>query len=393
LMVGRTPEFLGKKIEAREMKLAMLAVLILTLAILGFTSLLLDAGPKPEHLGWLRTIETNGEALKQVIEDVLDFSRIEAGRIQLSDDRFRLRELVQEVLQSAKPAASGKGLTLSSLFSTDVPEIVGSDQLRLRQILTNLVTNAVKFTASGGVQLFIDGVGESVPGAATRMLRCRVCDTGIGIPPERRDRMFKPFSQVDASITRKYGGTGLGLAICARLVEALGGQIDYQPRPSGGTEFWFTFRTPVIATAAGTPSAPPMAVHAPRPDSSDRRVLVVEDKVANQLLMRHILQLQNCIPDFAANGLEGVELARQHDYDVIFMDLEMPVMNGLEATRIIRRETGARPRPRIVAVSASAIIENQGQCLAAGIDRIIPKPVSVDAVLAELSAEIGNSPI
>ncbi len=358
-------------------------------AILGFASLLHESGVRPEHQPWLKMIETNGEALKLIIDDILDFSRIEAGHVPLSPENFSLAELVQDVIRSTHPAAAAKRLALTGGVDPDVPAQVFADRPRLRQILLNLISNAIKFTGEGSVQVRIRREPAGARTAPTvDLIRCSVRDTGIGIQPERRDRVFKPFSQVDASITRRYGGTGLGLAICRRLVEALGGQIDFASQAGEGTEFFFTFQVPHSAAA---PVAPPAPTTAPpprsaRPDSSHLTVLVVEDQPANQFLMRQILHLQNCVPDFADNGHESLLRVRRQNYDVIFMDLEMPVMNGLEATRLIRQETARRPRPRIVAVSASALLEGVRADPAAGFDSIISKPLRLDSVLQELAA-------
>ena len=359
-------------------------------AILGFASLLHESGVRAEHLPWLKMIETNGEALKQIIDDILDFSRIEAGHVPLSPENFSLSDLVQDVIRSTHPAAATKRLALTGAVDPDVPAQLAADRPRLRQILLNLVSNAIKFTGEGSVQVRIRRSRPEDHGAyGTDLYRCIVRDTGIGIPPERRDRMFKPFSQLDASITRKYGGTGLGLAICRRLVEAMGGQIDFQSQAGEGSEFYFTFKATTVDAAPATPAGllPPMpAVPHARPDSSHLRVLVVEDQPANQFLMRQILHLQNCTPEFAENGHEGLLRVMRQDYDVIFMDLEMPVMNGLEATKLIRHETQQRNRPRIIAVSASSLLENAKVSTEAGFDGVISKPLRLEAILHELAA-------
>ena len=355
-------------------------------AILGFSSLLHEAGVRPEHLPWLKLIESNGEALKQIIDDILDFSRLEAGRVPLHPEEFSLQELVQDVIRSSHPAALTKSLALTCAVDPDVPPLVKADRARLRQVLLNLVTNAVKFTGEGSVQVRLRRVPPA-PGAADDLLRCSVRDTGIGIPEERREQVFKPFSQLDASITRRYGGTGLGLAICRRLVGALGGEIDFRSQPGEGSEFFFTFRVPNLPPLSAWPSAATVRAPAGRPDSSKVRVLVVEDQSANRFLMRQILNLQLCEPDFATNGEEALERAGRRNYDVIFMDLEMPVMNGLEAARRIRLETARRPRPRIIGVSASILTEDREACRSAGLDGIIVKPIRLEAVLAELPRE------
>ena len=358
-------------------------------AILGFSSLLHESGVRAEHLPWLKMIETNGEALKQIIDDILDFSRIEAGHVPLCPENFSLSDLLQDVIRSTHPAAATKRLALTGTVDPDVPAQVSADRPRLRQVMLNLVSNAIKFTGEGSVQVRIRrSRPEDQAGYGTDLYRCIVRDTGIGIPPERRDRMFKPFSQLDASITRKYGGTGLGLAICRRLVEAMGGQIDFQSQAGEGSEFYFTFKATTVEAAPTTPmgliSQIPAATA--RPDSSHLRVLVVEDQPANQFLMRQILHLQNCNPEFAENGHEGLLRVMRQDYDVIFMDLEMPVMNGLEATKLIRQETEKRNRPRIIAVSASSLLENAKVSTEAGFDGVISKPLRLEAILRELSA-------
>ncbi|PTY03790.1 hybrid sensor histidine kinase/response regulator [Opitutaceae bacterium EW11] len=353
-------------------------------AILGFAQLLRDSRLDDEQLSWLTTIVASGESLRGLIEDILDFSKIEAGHLELREDPFAVGELVHSVTSMFRPRISEKGLKLSVRVDPELPEVITSDGNRLRQILVNLLNNAVKFTDEGTITLDVkvDGRRKRPGAAADWILRFDICDTGIGIRPEDRDRLFKPFSQADSSSTRAHGGTGLGLAICKRLSEALGGGIDVRSQAGSGSCFSFTIR----AQDAG-PQPQREGVFAP--DSIARlpklRVLVAEDQPTNRVLMKQILRRFGYEPDFAESGAEVVAAADAKDYDLIVMDLQMPEKDGIEAARDIRANLAGRPQPRIIALTANTLKEQHQQCLEIGMDAVLTKPVRLEALFAELA--------
>lgn len=352
-------------------------------AILGFAQLLRDSGLDAEQRSWLNTIESSGESLRALIEDILDFSKIEAGMLDLHDDPVVLSELLESVTAMFQPRIVEKGLTLHVQLEPNVPEVVSSDGNRLRQILVNLVNNAVKFTEEGSIHVAISLVEQTQQAGSYRwILRFEVRDTGIGIKPEHRERMFKPFSQADSSTTRVYGGTGLGLAICKRLALALGGDIDFTSEPGKGSRFFFTIR----AADSGI-RVTPQSVFAPASIARlpKLRVLVVEDHPTNRFLMRQIFRRFGYEAEFADNGKEAVITASSADYDLIVMDLQMPEMDGIEATIEIRASRNGRPQPRIIALTATTMQDQHQRCFDVGMDAVLTKPVRLEALFTELA--------
>ena len=461
--------------------------------ILGIASLLLDEGLDPEHQDLVRTIRTSGSALLGIINDVLDFSKVEAGHLELESRPFPLLECIEEVLEMVAPAAAEKGLDLGYLPEGGVPEWVVGDSARLRQVLLNLVGNAVKFTHAGEVAVFVSALADS---DGLTGIQLAVCDTGIGIPARHQDRLFRPFSQVDASITRRFGGSGLGLAISRRLVRLMNGSLTVESVEGEGSTFsvqiplpvgeggsvpsplgqelrgrsvglrtrWpvaraflkgllekqgarvidgsatspvdvalvergFNFpgsahrrfelvfgryrprnsspntldlRSPLrernvlerLAVALGSPGREPPS-RSSRPGPRLERpvgILVVEDNPVNRKVALRMLQRLGMEADVAENGSEAVRRVLEKGYDIVLMDLQMPVMDGLTATRAIREQASAASQPRIVALTANALGEDARRCEEAGMDDYLTKPIELDTLRDAIERNAAAAP-
>jgi len=352
-------------------------------AVIGMTGLLLDSDLDDEQRESVETIRNSGDALLSIINDILDFSKIESGKMGLENRSIDLRGFVKSSMDLVAVSAAGKGLSLSCRIDGSVPEAIMSDPTRLRQILVNLLANAVKFTENGGVEVAItskalaDGVHQ---------IHFAVRDTGIGIPPDRQDKLFHSFSQVDMSTTRRYGGTGLGLAISRRLVEIMGGRIWVDSSPGEGSTFHFTM--PVLASAAGLPSVEAKAVPAKNPGETNgngkMRILLAEDNAVNRKVVSQMLRKLGYSADMAEDGLEVLRALERQHYDLILMDIQMPEMDGLEASRQIRKLRPAAEQPHIIALTAYALDGDRERCLEAGMDSYVSKPVRIEDLKAAL---------
>jgi signal transduction histidine kinase/ActR/RegA family two-component response regulator len=338
--------------------------------IIGMTSLALGTRLTTEQREYLDMVQHSADALLAIIEDILDFSKIESGRFELDVAPFALRTTVRETLQPLILRAREKGLQLTLDVDPLVPDALLGDQGRLRQVLINLVANAIKFTRAGGVTVTVglDGAQDH----EHAMVHFAVADTGIGIAPEKHALIFEPFRQADGSTTREFGGTGLGLAICRTLVEVFGGRIWLESTPAGST-FHFTARL----EKGASPAAPALA---PRPESREHRaslkVLLVEDNRVNQLLAKKLLQRWGHEVVLAETGREAVAAHAREKFDVILMDVQMPEMNGFEATAAIRAVEGAsNDHTPIIAMTAHAMKGDRERCLAGGMDDYISKPI------------------
>jgi len=344
-------------------------------AVLGFTSLLQASPLNSDQHTWLDTISQSGRSLLALLNDILDFSKIEAGKLDLNLQPTDLYLLIESIVGMFRQKAREKGITLDHHVAPGLPGMIVTDHVRLRQIITNLLSNALKFTAQGTVSLHVeaDALPDGRPG-----LRIQVRDTGCGIPPELHSRLFKPFSQADSSATRTHGGTGLGLAISQRLAGCLGGRISFESVPGQGSLF-------VLLLPITEATAYKSATLVPDDDVPvlNCSVLVVEDHPNNRELMLRILSAYGIHPDIAEDGLAAVKAADRRDYDLILMDVSMPGMDGLEATAEIRKRQQGRPRPRIVAVTANAFEEDKRLCKEAGMDDVLTKPF----VLSDLFAQ------
>jgi PAS domain S-box-containing protein len=346
--------------------------------ILGMLQLLLDTNLSPEQRDCAGVIDTCGRALMSLIDDILDLSKIEARKLTLEPMDFDPRRVVEEAVQALRVQASAKGLVLGWRVEPGTPTLLTGDANRLRQILLNLAGNAVKFTERGEVA--VELIVESRDQGKTT-LRFSVADTGIGIRPDQTEGLFAPFVQGDASNTRKYGGAGLGLSISKALVEMMGGTIGHHSTAGAGSTFWFTAvfatpRAPALASAgpaaSTTMSLPAKATRA----RIDARILVVEDNATNQLVLLAQLEKLGYQARAVANGIEAVEAAQREAYDLILMDCQMPLMDGFEATRQIRRS--GRPHVPIIAVTAHAMVGDRERCIREGMDDYLSKPLALE---------------
>jgi PAS domain S-box-containing protein len=338
-------------------------------AIIGFTQLTLSSELSPQQRDYLETVEGSAASLLSIINDILDFSKIEAGRIDLQREPFPLRDCVESAARTVLLEAGSKGLSLDWDVAPELPEIVVGDAGRLRQVLLNLLGNAVKFTERGSVR--VEATAESLDGTGV-LARFAVRDTGIGIAPDKLKSIFEPFRQADSSTTRKYGGTGLGLAIACRLVELGGGRTWVESVEGRGSTFYFTIPLQPAAVAV---EEHPDPREGESNDAGPLEILVAEDNRAGQTLVCSLLKELGHRITTAVDGREALELARQSDFDLILMDLQMPVMDGLQATAEIRASERLRSRhTQIVAMTAYAMKGDRERCLNAGMDGYISKP-------------------
>ena len=336
--------------------------------VVGFTGLLLESKLDDEQLGHAQTVKACAETLLTLINDILDFSKIESGRLDFERLPVSLREIVREAANLLEFAAKAKNLTISVQIPADIPGRIWGDPVRIRQIFVNLLSNAVKFTETGSV-------GVDVRMEGPKAIHARVSDTGIGIAPDRMNSLFEPFTQADASTTRKYGGTGLGLVISRRLVGMMGGRLWAESEPGKGSVFHVLLPIEEVAR----PTEPPATVRAPAPAvRPPLRILIAEDNPINQKLAAILVRRIGYEPDLVADGAEAVAAARGGLYDVILMDYQMPVMDGPDATKAIRIEEAADPARRrawIVAVTANAMDEDRRHAADAGMDDYLTKPL------------------
>ena len=359
--------------------------------VIGMTGLLLDTELNDEQRRFAEIVRTSGESLLRLINDILDFTKIEARRLELETLDFDLQSLLQDLAATLTVPANEKRLDLSCSADASVPALLQGDPGRLRQILINLVGNAIKFTPAGEVAIHVFLVKET---ETEVLLRFSVRDTGIGIPEDKIDMVFDKFTQADASTTRKYGGTGLGLAISKQLAEMMGGEIGVVSEVGKGSEFWFTARLSkqpekaqgegVSRSESSVRSAPEALLHLA---GGRTRILVAEDNITNQLVAQGILKKLGLTADLVANGAEAIRALESIPYDLVLMDVQMPVMDGFEATRQIRSPNAAVPNHQIpiIAMTARALQGDRRRCFEAGMDDYVSKPVSSQA-LAEVLA-------
>jgi signal transduction histidine kinase/ActR/RegA family two-component response regulator len=358
--------------------------------VLGMLDLVLLGNLEVEQREFIDAAHASARSLLLILNDILDMTKIEMGKFTIEAKPFSLRKCAESTLNILAPAAKSKGLDLNLTVAANVPETLVGDQLRLNQVLTNLVGNGVKFTTQGKVEISVVA-GDSAPDGR-RDVTVTVTDTGIGIPADRRELLFKAFSQVDESHTRSHGGTGLGLAICKEIIESMGGTINFSCEEGEGCTFFFTI--PFVEgeeerNSDIVPGKTATAGDVPRTEETKKaRLLVAEDDLTIRQILGKLLQKSGYETDFAENGQLVVEMWERGEYDMILMDVQMPLMNGFEATAAIREiELTHGGHIPIVAMTAHSLKEDEEKCLAAGMDTYLSKPIDL-ATTRQVISEI-----
>ena len=371
-------------------------------AILGMSYLALETGLNPQQHNYVRKVHASAESLLGIINDILDFSKIEAGKIDIENIPFSLGDVMDNLANLVGMKAKEKRLELLLALPPTLPKVLLGDPTRLGQVLLNLCNNAIKFTERGEVVVAIEVAEREVDSV---QLHFEVRDTGIGISLEQQEQLFQPFSQADASTSRRYGGTGLGLAISQHLVHLMGGEVGVDSAPGRGSRFHFSLRFGLKDLPAGSSTAPGpegsavlgMAVHAAtrstrreealradRAHLSGARILLVEDNPVNREVASELLGRAGIVVSIAANGQEALDLLRRQAFDGVLMDCQMPIMDGYAATMALREQPGLRDLP-VIAMTANAMVGDRDRVLAAGMNDHIAKPIKVDEMFATLA--------
>ncbi len=350
--------------------------------VLGLCALLNDESLPDRFRTMAKLIQTSGEVLCHIVDDILDFSKIESGKLELEAENFDVTESLSWSIDIFQTAAREKKLDLHLAIDAKVPRLVVGDVTRIQQVLTNLISNAIKFTSHGSVKVEAQLVSRKGRQLATRTDECVLCftvtDSGIGIPPEKLEHIFDSFSQVDASTTRRFGGTGLGLAISRKLVQAMGGEMKVNSTLGAGSAFSFTARFAVAGKESGKDCVRPLV------ETSTKRILVVEDNPINQIVTKHLLQHMGHSPTVVSDGRSALTEVQASAYDLVLMDLHMPDLDGREVTRQIRNLSAACAQVPIIALTASATLQDRRECLAVGMNDYLTKPFTVDALASVL---------
>ncbi|MBF0193572.1 MAG: response regulator [Magnetococcales bacterium] len=356
-------------------------------AILGMGELLSESGLDETQKHYLGVLQRNGESLLYLIDDILDFSRVESGKIILESTRIDLNEMVKSVVDNFQLEAGSRFLKIVGIVATDVDPIRIGDPIRLRQLLMNLVGNSVKFTPEGVISIYVQSNIKKQDS-----LTFSVSDTGIGIPAEKQSVIFDVFTQGDSTTTRKYGGSGLGLTICARLIKLMGGEIKVNSKEGKGSEFQFTVDLPQLKNKNKTSQFAPIKDTQPKKprminSDSKLKILLVEDSQDNILLFKAYLKNGSCKLDTAVNGLEAVEKFKENQYDLVFMDIQMPLMDGYSATKAIRKLEVEMQRKRtpILALTAYVMEEEIKKMMLSGCDLHLKKPIRKKLLLDVIS--------
>jgi len=358
--------------------------------ILGMLQLALEEDLTPVLRGYLETTISSARSLIRIINDILDMSKIEASKLTIEDKPFSPHECISEAVDIITPEVRRKGLEIVISVSEEVPETLLGDYARLRQVLINLIGNAVKFTDEGKVVVHITA-GKTDSGGK-REFTFTVTDTGIGIPDDKKDLLFQPFSQVDASYSRKFGGTGLGLALCKEIVELMGGTISFESKEGMGSSFTFTIPLGEAKSVNIPTAVEPLASESIPCDpkrEKQHRLLLAEDDPTIRTILELMFKRSNYTLDVAEDGQEAVEMWERGEYDLVLMDIQMPRLNGFEATRSIREKEQKRGgHTPIVAMTAHAQKEDELRCLSAGMDAYISKPIDFKECLQMIGQTI-----
>jgi signal transduction histidine kinase/CheY-like chemotaxis protein/HPt (histidine-containing phosphotransfer) domain-containing protein len=369
--------------------------------VIGMASLLLRTDLSDEQLEYAEVMHSSGMSLLTIINSVLDFSKIEAGKIVLEKVDFSLRAALAEVTQLFSAAAQQKNLTLSYFVAKDVPDVVQGDPVRLGQIIANLVSNGIKFSEDGDISVICELVNEQPTNNSDVELRISVKDCGIGIDDSGQEKLFRQFSQVDESDTRKYGGTGLGLAISKELATLMGGVIGVDSAPGAGSRFWFTAtlgrsnEAAAAAVVAARERGPRHVLNEARTDEVDsvprHKVLVVDDNEVNQFVAQRMLEQLGFLVDLAANGEQAIDASEKEDYAAILIDSQMPGMSGNAATRAIRSREGDDRHTPIIALTAKVMEYEQKKAFDSGVDDFLSKPVFIEDIAAALQRVLSSA--
>ena len=367
-------------------------------AVLGFTELVLDTELMPKQRQDLEIVSSRGKDLLELIQGLLDHSQIESGHITFNPTEVNLRNMINDITRSLTSRIQDKGLNIHAQVDSDVSPVIVIDSLRLRQIIENLVNNAMKFTDQGGITIKVLLEPDALPDVSKapfmlhrdeytsfKTITFQVRDTGIGIPELHQDRIFEHFTQADGSMTRAFGGAGLGLAICKQLVERMGGCIHVESEVGKGSVFTFSFYLPCIETCIPMQKCKGMTT----PPISKKRtlklkglkILLAEDDLASRVLTEKKLHRDGHDVICVSNGQEAVKRVKSERFDLVLMDIQMPIMDGLEASRSIVAQVDEDWRPPIIAITAHALEEDKERCLDAGMDGYISKPIQGDKLL------------
>lgn len=338
--------------------------------VIGMAELLLESDLSDEQRNYAGNVLHSANGLLTIINDILNLSKLEAGKLQLELTSFRMSQLTDQVVSLLSPIVATKDVTINVNMDQCLPDWLQGDSVRLRQILFNLIGNAVKFTEQGSITISVSHQKRS---GGDLELRCEVKDTGIGIPADAASELFSRFTQVDNSTSRKFGGTGLGLAICKQLAELIGGSIGMESVLGEGSTFWLT-----IPCTEGEAPSHTECLPAEIGNTGPLHILVAEDNPVNQQLVTAFLKKMSHSYEVAGNGVEALEAIRSRSFDLVLMDIQMPVMDGVEATRAIRLLPGTERNIPIVALTANAMVGSREEYLAAGMDDYVPKPVNFD---------------
>ena len=375
-------------------------------AVLGMAQLLTDTDLNDEQKDFVQTILDSGDLLLTVINDILDISKIESSKLQLEAKEISFTNILNSACNLLSKQASDKNINLQCHVNSDIPTRVIGDSSRLRQIFINLIGNAIKFTNQGDISIVVNGKFIE---SNFYEFRCSIADTGIGIDGDSINKLFQPFTQADASINRKFGGTGLGLAICKRLIELMGGTIwvesrgniagnpppewvtGYSNDQSNDRTIGSTFHFAISLALANRVQSMKLSESFSEIDSeikSDKqaiKILIVEDNIFNQKITQLMLERLGCQADMVANGQECLNALSNQQYDIVYMDIQMPVMDGITATQTIRESSSSQNKPWIIALTADSLPEDRQICMDAGMNDYISKPITLKAIERSLS--------